>query len=193
MKGKLYILCFALMMICSVQRTYAQAGKSEIELGYGYYSEYSLVNGKPFSASSGAPSLEYRYFINKNVTIGLGLGYENISTWGSFFTIAPEMTFCYLDTRHDRIRVRLYGAVAYGVAIFDDLTIKPGAADRSGPWLYGFQATPFGMRVGRQVAGFLEIGLGYQGLIHGGLSVRFPNVLKKHRREYEDANPASAN
>ncbi len=181
MKGKFYILCFALFMICFVPRVYAQRGKSEIAIGYGYYSIYNFANGRPYSASSGTGGLTYRYYINKNVTLGLGIGYENIRTWGSFLTFTPEMTFCYLDTRHDLIRVRLYGAVSYGVTIFDDLTITQGQADRSGPWFYGFQATPFGIRIGRQIAGFAEIGLGYKGLIHGGLAFRFPNVLKQHR------------
>ncbi len=185
MKGKYYILCVVLAMICFVPRGLAQRGKSEIALGYGYYSDYSLVNGAPFSASSGAPVLTYRYYINKNVTIGMGIGYENIRTWGSFLTFAPEMTFCYLDTRHDLIRVRLYGKIAYGVTIFDDLNRAPGAADRSGPWLYGFQGTPLGIRIGRQVAYFAEVGFGYEGLIHTGIALRVPNVLKQHRNVEE--------
>ena len=181
MKGKIYILCFALFMICFIPRSHAQRGKSEISLGYGYYSIYSLVNGTPFSASSGTTALSYRYYINKNVTIGLGMGYENIRTWGSFLTFAPEMTFCYLDTRHDYIRVRLYGSLSYGVTVFDDLTIKPGAADRSGAWAYGFQATPFGIRIGRQFAFFTEVGLGYKGLFHSGFALRVPKILKQHK------------
>ena len=181
MKGKFYFLCFALSMICFIPRSHAQRGKSEIALGYGYYSDYSLVNGKPFSASSGAPVLSYKYYINKNVTLGMGIGYENIRTWGSFLSFVPEMTFCYLDTRHDLIRVRLYGEIGYGVTIFDDLARVQGAADRSGPWFYAFQATPLGIRIGRQIAGFAEVGFGYKGLIHGGIEIRVPKILKQHR------------
>ena len=116
----------------------------------------------------------------------MGIGYENISTWASFLSFVPEMTFCYLDTRNDLIRVRLYGAVSYGVSVLDDLNRKPGAADQSGLKPWGFQATPFGMRIGRQVAGFIEIGLGYKGLVHGGLAVRFPKILRQHRMAEED-------
>ena len=181
MKGKIPVLFLALIMTCFASRSFAQRGKSEISVGYGYYSIYSLYNGSPFSASSGVPVITYRYYINKNVTLGMGIGYENISTWGSFLTFAPEMTFCYLDTRDDLIRVRLYGALSYGISVFDDLTRTAGEADRSGPWASGFQATPLGVRLGRQVAGFIELGVGYKGIVHGGLSVRFPRILRQHR------------
>ena len=181
MKGKISILCFALFMICFVPRSLAQRGKSEIAVGYGYYSQYSLINGSPFSASSGVPTITYRYYINKNVTLGMGIGYENIRTDASYLSFVPELTFCYLDTRDDLVRVRLYGGVAYGISILDDLSVHPGAADRSGPKLYGFQGTPFGIRIGRQVAFFTEIGFGYKGLINGGLAIRVPKILRQHR------------
>ncbi len=181
MKGKVPVLFLALFMMCFASRSFAQRGKSEISLGYGYYSIYSLVNGKPFGASSGAPIINYRYYINKNVTMGIGVGYENITTWGSFVSFVPEMTFCYLDTRNDLIRVRLYGALAYGVSVLTDSRHMPGISDESGLKAWAFQATPFGMRIGRQVAGFIEVGLGYKGLVHGGLEVRFPRILKQHR------------
>ena len=181
MKGKIPVLFFALLMIFSAHHSFAQRGKSEIAVGYGYYSIYSYYNGAPFSASSGVPVITYRYYINKNVTLGMGIGYENIRTWGSFLSFVPEMTFAYLDTRNDLIRVRLYGALGYGFSVFDDLTRTAGEADRSGLWLSGFQATPLGIRIGRQVAGFLELGVGYKGTVHGGLEVRFPKILRQHR------------
>ena len=181
MKGKIPVLFFALLMICFAHRSFAQRAKSEIAMGYGYYSIYSYVQGKPYSASSGSSVISYKYYINKNVTIGMGIGYENIRTWGSFVSFVPEMTFCYLDTRNDLIRVRLYGGLGYGVSVFNDFNRQPGMADRSGLWATGFQATPFGMRIGRQVAGFIEVGVGYKGTVHGGLEVRFPRILKQHR------------
>ena len=101
MKGKIPVLLFALLMICFAHRSFAQRGKSEIAVGYGYYSIYSFYNGAPLSASSGTGTISYKYYINKNVTMGMGVGFENIRTWGSFLSFVPEMTFCYLDTRND--------------------------------------------------------------------------------------------
>jgi hypothetical protein len=185
MQKRIHIFCLSFLFLCFSTHSFAQKGRSEIAVGYGYWSIYSLVNGTPFNASSGTYSLTYRYYLSKDVTLGLGLGTENIKGWGSFTTISPELTVNYLDTRNDRVRVRLYGAVSYGVSIFNDNNIQPGKADQSGLWATGFQATPFGIRIGRQVAFFTEVGVGYKGLFHSGLDLRFPRVLAKNRH-HED-------
>jgi hypothetical protein len=109
----------------------------------------------------------------------------NISTWASFLTFAPELTVRYLDTRNDRIRVRLYGAVSYGISVLHDLDVKVGSADESGAKAWGFHATPIGVRVGRQTAFFAELGVGYKGLLHVGGCIRFPRILHKHTRPAE--------
>ena len=186
MQRRIYILCLALFMISFIPQTHAQRGKSEISVGYGYYSMYSFANLPPYTASSGVSSINYRYYFTKGFTLGLGVGYENISTYGSYLTFAPEITVAYLDTRNDLVRVRLYGAFSYGVSVLDNFSVKPGYADASGPKAYGIQATPFGIRVGRQFAGFLEVGFGYKGLINGGLEVRFPKILRIHREATKD-------
>jgi len=185
MQKRIYIFCLALSLMCFSQTSFAQKGRSEIALGYGYYSIYSLVNGVPYSASAGTPTITYRYYLTKDVTLGLAVGSEHINNDGSFTTITPELTVAYLDTRHSVVRVRLYGAVSYGVTIFNDNNVVPGQSDRSGVWAYGFQAVPFGIRMGRQVALFAEVGLGYKGLFHAGVDFRFPRVLAKNR-QHED-------
>jgi len=178
MQRKIYLVCLAFALLSFIPGSYAQQGKSEITIGYGYYSIYTLVNGQPFNVSSGTPAITYRYYLTRNFTLGVGVGTENISNWGTFTTIAPEITGTYLDTRNTRrTRVKLYGSFAYGIAIFHNTNLPAGQQDNSGVWAYGFQATPFGIRIGRQVAGFAEVGLGYKGLINGGLSVRFPRSL----------------
>ena len=114
----------------------------------------------------------------------MGIGYENISTWGSFVTFSPELTVAYLDTRQDRTRVKLYGAFSYGISAFSDANVGYGHADESGGKPWAFQATPIGIRLGRQIAGFAELGFGYKGLISGGLAVRFPkHLMHKHKED----------
>ena len=186
MQRKISIFCLALFMFCFASHSYAQRGKSELSLGYGYWGIYTLANGAPFNASSGTTALTYRYYLTKDVTLGLGVGYENISTWASFLSVCPEVTVKYLDTRDDRIRVRLYGAVSYGVSVLTDNVIGLGSADETGAKPYGFQATPIGARFGRQFAYFVELGMGYKGLVHAGASFRFPRVLAIHRHADEE-------
>ncbi len=185
MQKKVYAFCLILAMLFAIPRSHAQKGRSELAFGYGYWSIYSLANGTPFNASSGVYNLTYRYYLNKDVTLGLGIGTENINNYASFTSIVPEVSVCYMDTRHDQVRVRLYGSFAYGVTIFHDNKVAVGHADQSGLWAYGFQAVPFGIRIGRQVAFFTEIGLGYKGLVHSGVDFRFPRVLAKNRHREE--------
>jgi hypothetical protein len=177
MQRKLSILCLAICMITFIPHSQAQQGKSEFQAGYGYWSIYSLANGKPFSNSTGVPTFTYRYYLSKQVTLGIGAGYENITNFGSWTTVAAEVTVAYLDTRDAFTRIRIYGAASYGVGIFSDARNQINETDASGPKPYGFQATPFGVRVGRQVAVYAELGCGYKGLINCGLDLRVPRRL----------------
>jgi len=191
MQRSIYIFCLALAMISFVPSGHAQKGKSEFAVGYGFYSFYSFLNvsqhyGTQHAQSSGTTAFTYRYYVSKNVTLGMGLGYENISSWGSFFTFAPEVTVAYLDTRHTQhTRVKLYGAFAYGISVFGDgLAGNYGHTDQSGPKPWAFQATPIGVRVGRQLAFYAEAGFGYKGILHAGVELRVPR--KWQPRTHED-------
>ena len=185
MQKRIFAFCLAISTIIAIPQSHAQRGRSEIAFGYGYWSIFSLVNGTPYNASSGNYNLTYRNYLNKDVTLGMGIGTENINNDGSYTTIAPEVTVNYLDTRHSEIRVRLYGSFAYGVTVYNDNNIKPGHSDGSGIKAWGFNAVPFGIRIGRQVAFFTEVGLGYKGLIHAGVDFRFPRVLARNRHRDE--------
>jgi hypothetical protein len=44
---------------------------------------------------------------------------------------------------------------------------------------YNFQVTPLGIRRGDAIAGFIEFGFGYKGMVHGGLSIKFNNGKHK--------------
>lgn len=188
MQKKLYFFCLILTMMCSVTLTYAQKGKSEVSVAYGYYSIYSLVNhdrvaGKPLSASSGTGMINYKYYLTNKTTIGGVIGYENINTWGSFLIFAPEMTFTYYDNKDDRIRVKMYGSISAGLAVFEDYqhynNMYAMHQDETGARLTA-HGSPFGIRIGRRFAGFAELGLGYKGIFNGGFSYRFRTKRRMH-------------
>ncbi|MBC7554493.1 MAG: hypothetical protein H7257_10985 [Taibaiella sp.] len=188
MQRKIYIFCLALSMISFMPISHAQKGKSEISVAYGYYSAYSIVdhatNTNPaFSNSSGVGMLNYKYYLTKKVTIGMGFGYENISSWGSFLSFTPEFTYTYYDDPSNRIRVKFYGGASVGLTVFDDLFVYNNPysyhTDESGVKLTG-HVTPFGMRIGRKLGGFMELGLGYKGLFNFGMSYRFRTHAREH-------------
>lgn len=180
MQRKLYIFCLAIVSLFSVNAL-AQKGKSEISLSYGYYSIYGLVNEPPYNVSSGIGLFNYKYYVSNRVTIGMGIGYENISNWGSFLSFTPEFTYSYLDTKDDRIRVRLYGGASIGLTVFEDFHVNKEPfstnSDNTGAQFTG-QLTPFGIRIGRKFAYYAEVGLGYKGLFNTGFSYRFRTKRK---------------
>ncbi len=181
MQRKLYIFCLAVALISFLPRTHAQRGKSEFAFGYGRFSTFQFANRPPYNTSSGTFSLSYRYYVSRTVTLGLTFGTEHISNWANFTCIMPELTVKYLDTKDSHVRVRLYGAFSYGLTILNDLHTGPGEADETGAKPWGFQATPIGIRLGRQFAGFMEVGVGYKGIVHGGIALRVPRYV--HHRE----------
>lgn len=55
---------------------------------------------------------------------------------------------------------------------------NPYTADRSH---VNFQVTPFGCRIGNEVAGYFELGVGYKGLVSAGISYRLQNGKRQKK------------
>ncbi len=188
MQKKLFAFFLAITLLSTASQSHAQRTKSELTLGWGFYSIYQFVNHPPYNTSSGTWNLGYRYYVSRDVTLGLGIGIENISNWATFTSIVPEITVKYLDTKDDRVRVRLYGSAAYGLTAISDLHVGPGQVDESGLKPWGFQFNPIGMRLGRRHAFFTELGFGYRGIVHVGYAYRFNSFLP-HYHEHGESNP----
>ena len=50
--------------------------------------------------------------------------------------------------------------------------LKMYGSPQHGPF-FNFNISPLGLRIGRQVGGFVELGLGYRGLVAAGFDIRF--------------------
>ncbi|NCX95428.1 MAG: hypothetical protein EBX41_03270 [Chitinophagia bacterium] len=179
------VIClFAILCLLGVSiPSFAQQGKSEVSLGYGLYSFYTFHNEKPYNTSSGTGILTYKYYWSKKLTLGMSIGYENLSNKGSYLSFTPEFTYNYFDNPHHRIRVRMYSGASIGLTVFDDFyrynDIYSQHHDETGPQFTG-NVTPFGIRIGRKLAWYMELGFGYKGLISSGISYRFKTERKPH-------------
>lgn len=158
-----------------------------------FYSEF-LVKMPPDDENSlfihnhkslGAIFLTYRYNVIKRFSVGLSCGLditnaEIINKYKTVFgeskkiyiTPAVELKFIYIDKKI----VRLYGflGVGYSFAFYKN-HFNPGmptnkVGDLIENHLNG-QLTPLGIRLGKKFGGFLEIGLGYKGLLNVGISL----------------------
>jgi hypothetical protein len=99
--------------------------------------------------------------------------YSNNSTLtvnASWFSLMPRADLLYLDTD----AFKIYGSVAAGAAIRHAETTGSGSSkDSKNGITFAFQATPIGIRAGNAVAVWAEAGIGFRGLLAGGISIKF--------------------
>lgn len=118
----------------------------------------------------------YRYQAHRRMSIGVTSGITNGSTFKtdyshlkSFYkhtngTMAFETEFIIAD----RPIVKLYAITALGVHV---IRVKDHVQTKTYAWPT-CQITPFGIRYGRKLGAFAEIGYGYKGIVNFGLSAR---------------------
>ena len=90
-------------------------------------------------------------------------------------TVALEPKIYYYNHK----RLKLYGLAGMGVRFY---TQKPNGQAFDGigaPVFVNTQMTPIGVSYGNKLSGFAEVGLGYKGLINGGLSYRIGRKAAK--------------
>lgn len=96
-------------------------------------------------------------------------------------TIAPEVTFNYGDVADGMLR--FYGMFGAGFTFKQQNAYLTGSNDpnfsiegtvpRFAPMHLNMQLTPFGMRYGKALGGFVELGCGYKGIFNYGITYRF--------------------
>ena len=119
----------------------------------------------------------YKYHVTEKFALGAAAGYnaaadENKYTYfdrhktrRTAFTIAFESTFYWVKKKN----FQLYSLA--GAGVFHKKIDKDGLVTTdAGP---SFQVTPAGIRFGREVGIFLEVGSGYKGAANGGVSLVF--------------------
>jgi len=151
--------------------------------------------------TTGALFFTYRRIITKRFSLGLSVGIDNETGDLSYgnpeetghqeegvsgnykvrsYTIAMEGSLTYFKRRY----LKLYGYAGLGLTSYTDVyTIYPNPPSwvpvpPTSPYTYSethfnAQLTAFGIRMGRTIAGFIEIGYGYKGLFSTGISAKF--------------------
>lgn len=126
------------------------------------------------SKSAGMFHLGYRIQINDRISIGGDVTFMHIKRTIEFirqnstqiekeeknsnlFGILPTLEVAYLK----RSVVTLYGSAAGGIGI---TATKDGGQTSD----FAFQVNPIGIKVGKRVGGFAEVGFGYKGIVSLG-------------------------
>ena len=167
--------------------------RNEIQIGAGIYAnEYvvmdmlenfvrSLFGSEPKSIEPKTmANLSYYYRIKPKVAVGMGIGYSSTQYRGmhekankpGYRTKTAVMAFEMKLYYQEKDKLALYSGAGFGnfyrqdqLISYPDQTYQDTAIT--------FQVTPLGIRFGKKVGAFAEIGYGYKGIVNLGLSGRF--------------------
>jgi hypothetical protein len=93
----------------------------------------------------------------------------------SAVTFAPEIEYKYLK----KPSLDLYSSLGVGYTL---ISIPTESRDENISYPtdhFDFHFSPFGVRYGKDIAAFLELGIGYKGLVQFGISYKFGTVKEK--------------
>ncbi|AMO19834.1 outer membrane beta-barrel protein [Flavobacterium columnare] len=188
-----------IVLLSSFFSTTAQEkGTSELRISYGIVSTNGIINTvtniltAPASlgtieidnkVSTGVFTLEYNYAILNKLNLGLDLAYEtfesDILSNGKVInkqneediTLALKSNYNYLSNDN----FRLYSGLGVGYTLIrnktNELSSEGLSFDNSNR--FNFQITGIGFRYGKKLGISAEVGLGYKGILNGGISYQF--------------------
>jgi len=195
--ASLIFIAAAHCFVCNAQCP-SNRGQLEVTVSYGMvtgsqvavqFSNSDNSGNKTITGNSGAEFLSVRYFLFNRLALGFSGGVTNekgqypdrtnpvliSSTYQeSFTTVALELYYIY----YFRKRLEIYTLAGFGPSFTSTETtsflyaISPVTTTVKADKIAA-QYTPFGVRVGGRLAGFVELGIGYKGIINGGLSYKF--------------------
>lgn len=197
---KRYILV-AVAALTATVNVNAQAGydtKHEIGITYGFGCNSDVFDAFTKATSLGLTgqraentkhfgtiSAEYFYHSSKTVGVGGILGYAQFKEDAysissdtkksvdkeSYFTIMPAVKFNWLRKNH----FGMYSKLAAGISINNTKQKNENGSNSSDNWvLFNWQASVIGIEAGgATVRGFLELGIGEQGIGLAGIRYKF--------------------
>jgi hypothetical protein len=185
--NRLYLFISLSLLPCYINAQ-VYKGQSDISISYGLLPMQEIVNTSLFilggrsytslKSTTGNFSLDYKYYINRRIGIGACIATEQFSTVTTnengimksttnykYTTIAAELLYKYRDEKFSQF----YTYVSTGCSFVSKSTSASASVVNYS--VFNMQYVPIGIRFGRHFAGFLEVGVGYKGLVNGGLSL----------------------
>ena len=197
------VLAFCLLLAvpkAQAQPYYKEYAPNEISVGYGVSllgSAFSSIVSKAAFVSSltddedavivnnsgtrGWINLGYAQQLNRVISVGGALGYYNAGVKMTdktgtanlsldVFTLMGTGKFDWFRTRSDIFG--MYSKVGLGVMMLGSQTVEDGAPYET-HFLPTFHASLIGLELGRAFSGFMELGIGMQGIAQFGIKFRF--------------------
>lgn len=186
-------LKFTFLILLSFNGYCQDEGKSEIGISAGILPTEDIINEtlvrfvdlffpnhRHVSVDNVSVFGSYKYFVSEKIAVGATVGYNsrakpfNYENWNrrndgiEVLTIAGEGSFYYLKRRN--FGLYALGGMGCFIVTSGNYNTNYSAYNDFGLTL---QLTPLGVRFGRKVGGFAEIGYGYKGLVNMGVNIKF--------------------
>ena len=135
---------------------------------------------RTYGGTKGTIALGYNYYFTPRWSLGAMANYQGFRTYVNFDNGVQALLkddFYALQIRTDirwvnQPMVQMYSGIGVGGAWWKSGYDEPNI-NFVNTGLFSMQITPVGMRVGKQIGGFIEMGLGSNGLLVGGISGKF--------------------
>ena len=189
------VICLSLFLFSSNIRSLGQKISShEIQIGYGPFArEHVLLDAiDNFGRSiirepnkqiifSKTYSVTYRYQANKRMAVSINAGFasgasrkkylfESINNYThNSYMVTFEAKFNYLI----KPNLRLYYFGGAGGFLMREKNLSRTSDPYKTYAYHTFQVSPIGVRLGKKIGIFAEIGYGYKGIINMGISAKF--------------------
>jgi hypothetical protein len=130
--------------------------------------------------TKGTIALGYNYYFTPRWSLGAMVNYQGFRTYLDFDNGVKALWKNDIYALHLRTDIRwvnqpmvqMYSGIGIGGAWWKSGYDEPNI-NFVNTGLFSMQITPIGMRVGKQIGGFIEMGWGSNGLLVGGISGKF--------------------
>ena len=176
-----------------------EKGTSQINVGYGMASTPEIIDAftgilsYPASLgiisasnlkSTGAMHINYKFAIENKWILGVTTGFsdttQDISVNNAVIgeqkyralTFAIESDYRYISNPSFQIYSGLGAGITINKGEFEPNSTKETSIHDNSSY-FNYKVTALGLRVGKKLAGFLELGFGYKGIVSAGISYQF--------------------
>jgi len=159
---------------------YGVLSTQSIIIGVGQVIADAISDGDEVITSTGTIGIGYNRYLSPRWTLGAVGNYSgfrtthnsgpSLNSHDDFYTFLVQADVRWIN----RPGVQLYSGLGLGATFwkfsYDDPRFDSLSFDY---WFFHFQYSPLGIRVGRRIGGFLELGFGGSGMLCGGVSGKF--------------------
>ena len=202
MKKLLLLLLAVMIATASVNAQNGYDTKHEVAVGYGFLSItemgdffqnfITIIAGENYDITQfvGPINAEYFYHVNEWFSVGGTFSFasakmdvlssysENNQLIGKendkYYTFIPAVKFNWLRTPYFDMYSKLGAGASFINTDYEPVDTTTDQPDKSNNYMFNFQVTPLGLEAGSaQFRGFIEAGLGEQGVVSLGLRYKF--------------------